>query len=157
MKLFFILFSISLSIDVVCQDGFTCSGGSVVSKGGNASYSVGQTFYTSTERSEGSVSAGVQHTYEIIVSVEIEDSNFCLKANAYPNPVSDFLILTVNDFKEAYMYQIVDINGKQIANGQLCAMGVQLDFSKYTLGSYYVHIISIKKEKMKTFKVIKKG
>ena len=137
------------------QDVLGSSGSTATGSGGSLSYTVGQVGYTSNSNSTGSISAGFQQAYEIFETIGLEETNVSLQATAYPNPTTNFLTLSVKDLSQSQTYQIIDFNGKEIANGKLSAAETKLDFSSYVGGIYSVKITTNKNKIIKTFQVIK--
>ncbi len=79
------------------QESIPASGGDVSGSGGSASYSIGQVFYSTHTGADGSVSEGVQQPYEIsVVTSVVEAEGIDLVVSAFPNPVTDHLILRVD-------------------------------------------------------------
>ena len=155
MKKLFLTFSLFSSGIILAQESVNTSGSIAIGSGGTASYTVGQVAYTSSLGSNGSVSAGVQQAYTITATTGVGETNFNLEASVYPNPTTDLLVLSVNELKEDFKYQVLDMAGKLLINGKLTNTQTQLDFSSYAAGSYYVNIISNENKNMKTFQVIK--
>ena len=155
MKKLFLTFSLFSSGIILAQESVNTSGSIAIGSGGTASYTVGQVAYTSSLGSNGSVSAGVQQAYTITATTGVDETNFNLEASVYPNPTTDLLVLSVNELKEDFKYQVLDMAGKLLINGKLTNTQTQLDFSSYAAGSYYVNIISNENKNMKTFQVIK--
>jgi len=155
MKKLLLTLSLFSSGIILAQESVSASGGNATGSGGTTSYTVGQVAYTSSSSSNGSVSAGVQQAYTITATTGIDETNFNLKASVYPNPTTDLLVLSINELKEEYRYQVLDMAGKLLTNGQLRDNQTQLDFSSYATGSYYVNIITNSNKQIKTFQVIK--
>lgn len=61
-------------------------------------YTVGQMVYITHTGVTGLVAQGVQEPYKISVVTDLENPNINLVVSAYPNPSTDYLILTVKDF-----------------------------------------------------------
>ena len=137
------------------QDVLGASGSTATGSGGSLSYTVGQVGYTSNSNSSGSLNAGFQQAYEISETTGLEETNVGLQATAYPNPTTNFLTLSVKDLSQSQTYQIIDFNGKEIANGKLSTTETQLDFGSYVGGIYSVKITTNKNKIIKTFQVIK--
>ena len=89
------------------------------------------------------------------ISISKNDYSTPRKFSVYPNPTTDLLVLSINELKEDYIYQVLDMAGKLLTNGQLRNNQTQLDFSSYAAGSYYVNIITNQNKQIKTFQVIK--
>lgn len=155
MKKLLLTLSLFSSGIILAQESVSASGGNATGSGGTASYTVGQVAYTSSTSSNGSVSAGVQQAYTITATTGVDETNFNLKVSVYPNPTTDLLVLSISELKEDYTYQVLDMAGKLLTNGQLRDNQTELDFSSYSTGSYYVNIITNQNKKIKTFQVIK--
>ena len=84
------------SFNLYAQNNTVASGGQANGSGGTSSYSVGQINYSSYTGSSGSVTQGVQQPYEISVVTSIKNIAIDLKAQIYPNPTTDKLILSIN-------------------------------------------------------------
>jgi len=155
MKNILVLILLSSCFNLFSQESVNSSGGNVNDIGGSSSYSIGQVAYTTSSGNNGSVSAGVQQTYTITATTGVNETNFNLEVSVYPNPTTDLLVLNINELKEDYSYQVMDMAGKLLTNGQLMNNQTQLDFSSYAAGSYYVNIITNQNKNIKTFQVIK--
>ena len=155
MKNIFLIITLLSSGIILAQESVNTSGSNASGTGGAVSYTVGQVAYTNSSGSNGSVSAGVQQSYTITATTGVDENNFNLDVSVYPNPTTDLLVLSINELKEEYRYQVLDMAGKRLTNGQLRNNQTQLDFSSYAAGSYYVNIITNSNKQIKTFQVIK--
>ena len=155
MKNIFLIITLLSSGIILAQESVNTSGSNASGTGGAVSYTVGQVAYTNSSGSNGSVSAGVQQSYTITATTGVDENNFNLDVSVYPNPTTDLLVLSINELKEEYRYQVLDMAGKRLTNGQLRNNQTQLDFSSYASGSYYVNIITNQNKQIKTFQVIK--
>ena len=156
-KITLLIFTLILSEILMAQttqDVLGTSGSLAIGGGGSLSYTIGQVGYSIATNSIGSLGAGFQQSYEISSTAGLDETNFSLEAKVYPNPTTNFLMLSIKDLNETYIYQIVDFSGKTIANGKLKSPQTQLDFGSYVGGSYYIKI-SINKKNIKTYHVIK--
>lgn len=154
MRIFFMITFFSTSV-IYSQEAVSASGNDANGNGGTASYTIGQVAFTNSSGTNGSVSAGVQQAYTITTTTGLAETNFNLEASVYPNPTTDVLILSFNELKEDFNYQVLDMAGKLLTNGKITNNQMQLDFSSYAAGSYYVDIISNNNKKVKIFQVIK--
>jgi len=103
------------------QQAISAAGGNASGSGGKVSYSIGQLFYSYNTSPDYSVAQGVQQPWEISIITEIaEAESINLKYSVYPNPVSDNLILEIDDFdNEKLEYILFDINGKLLKNDKI--------------------------------------
>jgi hypothetical protein len=140
---------------VFAQESSNSAGGDASGVGGSVAYSIGQVVYTTNEGTSGSVAQGVQHTYEIF-SVGIDESELTISLNVYPNPTEDNLILEINDFSnKKLMYQLTDIQGKLLFDGQIIEAQTILDLSGLAPATYFVDVLSLDNNRIQSFKIIK--
>ena len=93
------------------QEAIPASGSIASGSGGSVSYTIGQLFFNTGTGINGSVAEGVQQPYEISVMVGIEEADgINLTSRAFPNPVTDLLILEVEFLdNEKYFFQLYDM------------------------------------------------
>lgn len=139
------------------QTSVNTTGGNASGNGGSASYSIGQVVYQTHIGANGSVAEGVQQAYEISVVTAIEKAKTInLLVTAYPNPTSDFLTLSISEFKlSGLSYQLFDLSGKLLFDEKITAGQTQIVMSQLVPASY---LLVVKQENMrlKTFKIVKK-
>jgi hypothetical protein len=155
MRKTFILFLLSVSFNLYAQNNTVSSGGQASGSGGTVSYSVGQIAYSSLTGTNGSLIQGVQQPYEISIVTSLEDLAIDLKAQVYPNPTTDQLILSIgsNEFKNL-RYVLVDLQGKVLKNDRIINLNSTLDMSKLSNGTYFLRVLS-NNNQIKTFQIIK--
>ncbi len=137
------------------QESVNASGGDATGSGGTVAYSVGQVVYTTNTNASGTVSQGVQQAYEIF-TVGIKETELNISLSVYPNPTADNLTLQISDFKnETLSYQLIDLQGKLISNGQVTAKQTQINTSNLPPASYFVNVVTKKNKKVQSFKFIK--
>jgi hypothetical protein len=150
-----ILILLCVSFNLYAQNNIASSGGQATGTGGSVSYSIGQIAYSSLSGTNGSLIQGVQQPYEISIITSINDLAIDLKAQVYPNPTTDKLILSIgsNEVKNL-RYVLVDLQGKVLKSDRIINSNSSLDFSKLTNGSYFLRVLSNNKQ-VKTFQIIK--
>lgn len=137
------------------QESTNASGGDATGTGGTASYSVGQVVYTTHTGSTGSVAQGVQHAYEIF-TVGIKETELNILLTAFPNPTTDNLTLQISDYNnEKLSYQLFDMQGKQLSNGQIVAQQTQINMNSLPTATYFVNVVNQENKKVQSFKIIK--
>ncbi len=141
---------------VQAQEAVTATGGDASGGGGTVSYSVGQVFYATNTGAIGSVAQGVQQPHEISVVTGIaEAKGINISVSAYPNPTTDFLTLSINEFDISNLaYQLFNINGKLLQNEKITGNHTSIVMSNLVPASYFVKVIQGNKE-VKIFKIIK--
>lgn len=109
------------------QETTTTAGGQATGAGGNESYTIDQIVYsTYSAETNGSVSEGVQHPFDISVVTGVAETEISLNIFVYPNPTTNFLVLKIADYDKANMtYQLCDMNGKLLESEKI--MGNQIN------------------------------
>ncbi|MDD7915886.1 T9SS type A sorting domain-containing protein [Polaribacter ponticola] len=136
------------------QDTVSVSGG-IASGSGSVSYSVGQLFVSTVSSNSGSVTNGVQQSFELFTLVNPELKTLTLKAITFPNPTKDniMLSLTDNDLKEL-SYKVYDINGRLVRKGKVNKENTPISMNNLSRGVYLLKVNQNKK-RLKVFKIIK--
>jgi hypothetical protein len=138
------------------QEAIPVSAGAAVGSGGSASYTVGQVFYTTYTTTAGSVSQGVQHSFEFQTLSNPALTTVKVTAVTYPNPTSDYVILKISDSAlNNLSYTLFDVTGKAISNGIITNGNTQIAMQQLAIGIYILKVNRHNQE-LKTFKVIKK-
>ena len=137
------------------QESANASGGDATGSGGTVAYSIGQVAYTTNTGSTGSVAQGVQHAYEIFI-LGIEETAMNISLTAFPNPTTENLTLQISDYNnEKLTYQLFDMQGKQISNGQIVAQQTQIKMNSLPTATYFINVVSQENKKVQSFKIIK--
>lgn len=137
------------------QESVNASGGDATGGGGTLSYSLGQVVYITNTGGAGSVAQGVQHAYQIFPVGNMETA-INISLTAFPNPTTENLTLQISDFEnEKLTYQLIDMQGKLIINGQVSARQTQINTSYLASATYFIHVLNQENQKVQTFKIIK--
>ena len=132
-----------LIIGLQAQETITTSGGKASGEGGTVSYTVGQVAYDTHTGTAGSVAEGIQQPYEISVVIGIEESGINLNMAAYPNPVTDHLILKISDdsfIENRLTATLYDIKGSLIKQQIVVNNETTIDMAGQTAGIYFLKI-----------------
>lgn len=151
---FIITLLISIGL-VKAQESTNASGGDAIGSGGTVAYSVGQLVYTTNTGSTGNVAQGVQQSYAIS-TVGIKETTLNISLTAFPNPTADNLTLQISDYNnEKLSYQLLDMLGKQLSNGQITAQQIQINMNSLPPATYFVNVVNQENKKVQSFKIIK--
>lgn len=139
------------------QNSTNSSGGNATGAQGSVSYSIGQTFYTTSTGTSGTVAQGVQQPYEISEVLSSPDFSELVKdLNIFPNPTTDVLTLTLKNLNNLELdYQIMDMNGKVLLAQKNISDETNITVSSFPSAIYFLKVTNQNKE-VKTFKIIKK-
>lgn len=146
------LFGISF---LSAQESINASGGVATGSGGSVSYSVGQLTYNTYTGSNGTITQGVQQSFEISETLSVDNTAILLEASIFPNPTTDYLNLRLKDTNVSELsFQIIDITGKLITTEKLVTSNtiIQMDYLPAT--TYFMTVFRNQKT-IKTFKIIK--
>ena len=140
-----------IGVETKAQTAVATAGG----EAGTVSFSVGQTFVEVAESGNGSLTPGVQQTYEIIVVDGIHNRQVTLEAAVYPNPVTDRLVLRVYDTLATLRYTLTDANGRILASDDISDEQTTIEMDRFAQGVYFVRVTD-GDAAVRTFKVVKK-
>ena len=137
------------------QESTNASGGDAIGSGGSVAYSIGQVVYTTNTGSNGSEAKGVQHAYEIF-TVGIKETELNISLTAFPNPTMENLTLQISDCNnEKLTYQLFDIQGRQLSNGQVIVEQTQINMNGLPSATYFIHVVNQENKKVQSFKIFK--
>lgn len=131
------------------------SGGGTKTIDGSIEYSIGNVFYTSVISNAGSITEGVQHTYDI-TTVGIQEQDLNISLSVFPNPTTDLLNLSTCFITKGYSFQLIDLLGNQLEIQPIESNQSQIRMLSYNTGTYFLNILSDDKKVLKSFKIIKK-
>jgi len=154
-RIVYMLCLTALGASLKAQEATPASGGEADGSGGTVSYSVGQVVYSSSSGANGSVAEGVQLPYEIRVVAGMDAEHINLKCTTYPNPASDHLYLSIENFDEAGLeYWLIGPAGNVVDIQKIKDTPTLISLIKLSPSTYFLKITKGGKE-LKTFKIIK--
>jgi hypothetical protein len=138
------------------QEVIPVTGGDAVNKIGSISYTLGQIFYPTLTGTNGSLVEGVQQPYEISIITGLEEAKGIeLSIWAYPNPVTNYLKLRIDELEITNLYyRLYDTQGKLLQSKRLTENETIISVINLSPAIYFMKIIKKDKE-IKTFKIIK--
>ncbi len=142
--------------DANAQQTVPASGGKASGSGGTVSYSVGQVFYSIVTGETGSVAEGVQQPYEISVVTSVaEAEGIGLVVSAFPNPVTDHLVLRIDRYDPGnIIYQLFDANGRIVQIGKAIGPDTIIDMTGISSAIYFLKVFD-GSEEIKVFRILK--
>ena len=141
---------------IQAQQNIPVSGGNATGSGGTSSYSVGQLVYSTNIGTGGTITQGVQQSFELFTLSNPELSTVKLTAIMYPNPTTDYIMLALTDITITNLsYALYDINGKNIGVSEITQGNTQIAMHELATGTYILKVNQNNQE-LKTFKIIKK-
>jgi hypothetical protein len=154
------IFILMISLMAVCQwraiaqADVTVSGGNGNSSGGTVSYSVGQVAYKQYAETDGSVSEGVQQTYEV-ADLSLENNSTIFDCAVYPNPTFSGVRFILQDSSYPEMHaDLFDATGKAVLVLPMLYEQQDIQLGHLPAGTYVLRVYSAKKT-VRSFKIIK--
>jgi hypothetical protein len=137
------------------QVAVNASGGGSNTIDGSIEYSIGNVFYTSVTTNEGSLTEGVQHTYDITTGgTQEQDLNISL--SVFPNPTTDLLNLATCFNTKGFSFELIDLLGNQLEIQLIESNLSIIKMLSYNTGTYILNILSEDNKVLQSFKIIKK-
>ena len=144
-----------LTIQISAQESINAGSNNLSGSDGSLTASIGQTFYETSSSSAGSISTGVQQSYEISETLGSDITEINLNLKIYPNPTPDILHLKIGfyDYKK-YRYDLFDGSGKILTGRSVNGFETSIAMAKYPAAVYYLKV-SKDDRVVKIFKVVK--
>jgi len=158
-QILFILALIGMNVEYSQgQNGFVSVGGNDSGAGGSLSHSIGQLVNTSYNSLNGTLSQGIQQSYEIYEGTlginEYPDIRIDIKV--YPNPTVSNVILSIGkELTEGLAYQLFDLNGRLLFSEKINIQKTTIPFDNLPVATYFLNITQ-NSFTIKTFKIVKK-
>lgn len=150
------VFFLILRFSVQAQESINTAGENAIGSGGSASWTIGQVFCQTHTGTNGSIAQGVQHAYKITTVNAVDEAKaITLSVTAFPNPVTNYFILSINEFDISNLsFQLFDLSGKLLLNKEITSNNTIITIDNFKPATYLVKVMQKNKE-VKTFKVIK--
>jgi hypothetical protein len=151
-----IIFSfLILSSVLSAQETFSSSGFNSNGNLGIITYTVGQVAIDFNTGNNGSLIQGVQQPYEIFSTLGNDIFYINLNLIAYPNPTTDQLVLSIENFKgKKFYYQLFNLEGKSLLYNKCIDNKTYINFNRFPSNTYLLSIVE-KNTVIKTFRIIK--
>ncbi len=152
MNKYFFLFLLAISVTAYSQDlpqqVVASAGDQYTNASASVSWTVGELTIATLSSSSVTLSQGFQQgnlTVNTLVDQDMLDFNL----KAYPNPVIDILILETDEKQQRY--QVINMQGEVVLNGNITAVLQEIDFTNLPHGVYLLSV-----DQKQTHKIIKK-
>jgi len=152
MNKYFFLFLLAISVTAYSQDlpqqVVASAGDQYTNASASVSWTVGELTIATLSSSSVTLSQGFQQgnlTVNTLVDQDMLDFNL----KAYPNPVIDILILETDEKQQRY--QVINMQGEVVLNGNITAVLQEIDFTNLPNGVYLLSV-----DQKQTHKIIKK-
>ncbi len=144
-----LLLSVAMSAqEVISSQGNTYSNGT-----NTVDYTIGETVIATVSNGTNDVTQGFHQTKLTVTSIEDLDIN--LNVNIYPNPTSDKVIVSMENY-ENMRFVLFDANGKVLNEAIITSAATEINVTDYAYGNYLLSITDNQNTKLKTYQIIKK-
>ena len=145
----------SLAEEVRAQTVTASSGGNFEGSKVAISFTVGELVTTTLHGNNSITTQGFQQPNLVITAID-ELLNLSIKIEAYPNPVTDLIKLSVdNELPDESFYQLFDIKGSLLEKKRLNGLLTEISFESFVSATYFLNVTD-GTQTLKTFKIIKK-
>lgn len=141
LKLLMMFFVIYSGFGIIsAQYALVPAGGGGSGAGGSISFSLGQIAYTNAAGNAGSLSSGVQQTYEIIEITRVAQTDAML-ISVFPTHVKDVLSVEIEteDFS-MLEFRVFDLNGKLIRSGKIKNRLTEINVGNLLQSTYLIEV-----------------
>ena len=130
------------------------SQGDTYSNGNNSiDFTIGEPVIATVSDGTNDLTQGFHQT--LLTIVNVEDLDVMFSVNIFPNPTSDMVKLNIEKY-EGLSYQIFDVAGKLIIKDIITDQKTSVNVSNYPKGTYLLTLTNQEKNKIKSYKIIKK-
>ena len=152
----FFLFSLFfISAKSSAQKAILSAGNTIENANYTLSYSIGELSIATYKKTTVTLTQGQQQGSLIITSLNsIVDSG--IKAKAYPNPTSNFVMLSIEGHNTGHLkYTLTNVSGSLLLSEKNLSEQQKISMNQYKSGIYFLTVSSRKNNNIHTFKIIK--
>ena len=160
-KILFLFFAVTVVIQTFGQtnrlDVIAPSGGFFSNSSNSLSWTLGECISETFISSGNTLTQGFQQSLYVVTSIN-ELSIEGISVKAYPNPVSDFINISVkteNNIQKPVLVELFDSQGKTLFLKEFSIDLIQLDMSQYAGGIYLLKVANQKNQILQNFKIQK--
>jgi hypothetical protein len=156
-----LVFSLGVT-PLFAQNSIASAGGKANGMGGSVNYTIGQMAFITNIGLDGTMSEGVQQTYEIMTLTDSGLNHTDVTFSVVPNPTTDFLQLKVSgESLSNFQYKLFDLSGRLLISKPITENLSSISMTSYLSGTYILKITEVEQVKsldpvLKSFKIIKK-
>jgi len=152
ITLFSALFSSTISS---AQEAILSAGKTVKNSNYSMSYSIGELSIATYKKTTVTLTQGQQQGNLIITSLnEIENTG--IQAKAYPNPTSNFVMLSIEGNNTSDLeYTLTNVSGSLLLSEKNLSEQQKISMNQYKSGIYFLTVSDRRNNNIHTFKIIK--
>lgn len=144
--------TIALSAQEISSSVMSSSGGVFISDNLSMTWTIGEPVTETWENGSYIITQGFQQTNYTITRIN-KPGIVSFTVDVFPNPVSDFLNISVQENSGNTDYILYDLNGQIVSNGKIIGNNTMVNMSKLPASTYMLRIHG--NNKTADFKIIK--
>ena len=143
------------------QERTVAAGGEATGSGGSVSYSIGLIDYIHYGNSADTITEGIQQAFEIFrlgcrPSLGSNEKGINIKTQTFPNPASDFIVLSVDGpIVQNMKYTLTDAGGRIILSKNISTTETMIPMTSLPNATYFITTF-IDNENVSSFKIVKR-
>lgn len=141
-----------LTASLSAQEVISSQGDSYSNGTHTLDYTIGEPVIETVSNGTNDLTQGFHQTNLVIT--KIEDVNIDLNVSIFPNPTSELVNLTMEDFL-GFTINLFDISGKLLQQKVLTDNKTTVSLDVYPKGSYMLTLTNNDNKKIKTYQIIK--
>ena len=126
------------------QQTISSGGGDLTTSNVKLAFTIGEIAVKTHTNTNFVIKEGTQHVTTSIVSTVIEENKSIINVDVYPNPATNYLVLTVTSNDPLFTgsnWMLFDVTGKQLASANGLQKGThRLDLPDLTNGIYFLKV-----------------
>ncbi|PCJ23762.1 MAG: hypothetical protein COA97_11110 [Flavobacteriales bacterium] len=152
--LILLLYIISLSVgaQTIERETISSNGNFYSNSVGQLSITLGEPVIATVSSGSNTLTQGFQQTKISVTGIEDYQTDFIM--NVFPNPVSDFITIKLEEITENINYSIYTVESKMVVSNKITELETKLNISHLAKGNYFLKITQQNKT-IKTYKIIK--
>ena len=141
----------------ICIAQTTVSSSGNYQEGTNAtlSWTIGETITETISGTNSILNSGMQQNISFTVVSVYEKPETKINISVYPNPVVDFLNISIENSKEEFEISIFDVAGKNLISKKVSEATSTFDIKNFAESNYFLKISNQQGEEIKTYKIVK--
>jgi len=154
-KIYPLFFMLLIGFSLKAQEVISPGSKTQTTAGHELSWTVGEAVTTTISDGTNTLTQGF-HQSKLIVTAIDELLVSDLELKVYPNPTSEFVIISSNKLYDKSSYSLFNLSGKLLENKIISASETRVNLKNYASGTYLLKLQYKPNQSLQTFKIVKK-
>jgi len=152
ITLILLFVTVSVGAQTIEREVISANGEFYSNSAGQLSTTLGEPVISTVSNGTNTLTQGFQQTKITITGIEDFQTNF--EIHVYPNPVSSFITVKMDELKENISLSIYTVEGKVLLINPLIGSETKLNIESFAKGNYFLNILK-DNNIIKTYQIIK--